>query len=241
MKPIIIEFVGLPGAGKSTVAKELFEKLSDKYIVKYANKFWAEPSFKSIKNKIRLIPCSLRDLKVLLLIIYNCFLIQPFNFSRIWRGILLYFTIKKTLHLKKDNCSDFLLLDQGIMQDLVSLSIPRNPAQKINHESIIKLVNLTNNYIVVWFEINKNESLKRIKKRKSNMSRFDSWSNLKAMHNLTYFEMDIFSIKKILERQGLRSFNVDCENSADVLAEQIMQFLKNYNYHCTPISSAESY
>lgn len=118
----IIEFVGLPASGKSTIANSLKEKLSVDYKVAVWTDITQAFKHSGIKKMIGSIPFNL------LIDYFRLFLTLPKTKSRKW--YMYWFAIKISLlyrYCKKYSAFDYILIDHGILQHMVSILCGETP------------------------------------------------------------------------------------------------------------------
>lgn len=174
--PLIVEFVGLPGAGKTTIANEVIARLATAGL-NCASKSDLTGSFKTYQRWTKLMHYALysvEDPGLFTAALLYGFHVKPLNIESMRRSIGL---IRKS-HLYQDYVAqhgsyDIILLDQGLIQDIWSVGITGyRPGEKY----LVRLVNAIawhSPYMVVKFDIDVETSGTRIGERTTMASRFD--------------------------------------------------------------------
>src|SRR5699024_6726391 len=174
--PTIIEFNGLPGSGKSTIANSLISELEE---LDYKLLTYAE-IFEYKKNNLFLIIKLLFSIRhVHFLFIWYCIIVLK-------KSLINIREIKKILHflnhitllkwaIKKHENIDFIIIDQGNIQNLLSIAHFR----QINNTKVLgklteKFNEYFNNYMIVNTHVNVEVTINRITKSKHGTSRYDN-------------------------------------------------------------------
>jgi hypothetical protein len=193
---MLIEFIGLPGSGKTTYLQSKFEK----------NILTRE----EIKN--RKIPMKTRfsfyfqEWKIVMLFVLG--LLYNFEFKlKKWYALVLGVTatLKQyslVYHYIKKQPNRSIILDEGLLQR--SLSICSYNDRKYNVQLLKILVKKINNLniidLVYSFEITIEESKNRCKKRKSGLPfRFQNLNVSELNNKLNNFQKGILILKKYMK------------------------------------------
>jgi thymidylate kinase len=169
-KSSIIEFNGLPASGKSSVAIKLAEQLeNDGYSVCSYSEFKKAQSNNG-KLDYQFDKHFLKYIKELFL-----FTLQQKGQPQKWENFL--YSCKDFgffLWVNKQGNYDYILMDQGIIQNMVSIVYDKEMVSQSKVVPIIQIINqLADKYIVINTIIDMGESYSRIRNRKNGHSRIE--------------------------------------------------------------------
>lgn len=218
-KPLIIEFNGIPGSGKTTTAIEVrkclrdmkIKEISSRKIVRYRAK-WKD--FISSKET--------RSVYIVFLKVY--FLIRPMTWERLkfmnltfnyWLGV-------KNAQSPKNRKSGICILDQGIIQGFVSMTYRgkiRN--EKKFFQYIGQVMNRLDNILCINCDIDVDVSIERIRARRlSNNGRLEQLRNDYELKKILIEQNRQFS--NIRECSLKSSMEINMNNNAVHNAERIL-------------------
>jgi len=238
-KPLYIEFVGIPGAGKTTIGKETLEKLARKYIVDtYIQRIIPSNNDfdffgKLPKNKkFFLFTKSLvKNLPVILLILKFYLSLRPFTFERRERKNLLSFTkmFLSVEAMKINNLqANILFVDRGFINMLVTVTLNKKFKKK-KLEELLK--NLYRNLLLVLviIDIDPNEAFYRVKNR---LPKGDCRENLSKKEALAEYKTINAKMKLILDLLQEKNFTgpqlcISGKESAEKNVPKIISFIEN--------------
>ena len=233
MDSLFIEFYGLPGCGKSTISHRIANRLRDEgYTVD-------EPSFKEDhQSKIK---------RIIAKLLIGCvwFVLRFKSFREVsclvryngYQG-LEWFTqtvniLQKIAAYRKNSVCNIVILDQGVIQAAVSLSITEQAEAYENYLRIENLISRRLSMIRVYMALDKIMALERMAGRNTNDSRVervDGYTNKLKM--LDKFENGFKSI-----RDGLKEQNVeivaDGANNVEIIVDYIYQAINNNINECS--------
>ena len=212
----IVEFIGLPGAGKTTLCTEVARQLNDRGLsVVCRNDILQEWHRNSIGQKLRqLRPDCPRDWQMLTQILALAAQVQPLNATSVLKAATTYVNAKRNhrtaSHLSQTRLLDggglpeaTLLLDQGVLQEAWSVAISgKNPPLKALQRAIEGLAG-DGTMRVVALTVDVETALDRIQHRPTHNSRFDAMNPDRASEILS---ASVASLQTILD--GLRSLGV---------------------------------
>jgi len=227
----VIEFVGLPGAGKTTTLNELISTNS------LAGLGYSIETDK-VKYELTLIEKARRDLvalvkqhqEFLMLVRYCSTLGKPS--LEMGRFMLAFLRMKAEISYEKSKRTrfDIQLQDQGLCQLFASMVTPgREAGYDFNQSTLTQTIS---NSIdgVVFFDIPIETSFIRIRERSTNTSRFDNWSDDVCKRLLPRYEALLNSIVEGLAQEGVRVLYVDSTRSVATNAAQIEQWVRELPY-----------
>lgn len=230
-KLLYVEFIGIPGAGKTALANEVISMLP-------YHKCFGRPVMSNLKKlettNIYFVKYSLLFSGFILrrfrLIIFAFRYLCESNVFNSLRSVckLIFVLYRIEVAIRKCCLSDydFILLDQGILQELWSISINGNlPA----NEFVIRVVECLNTQkIFIAVDIDANEALKRIGNRLTMTSRFDRMPSVKAKallrENLINYTKIIDSVRstdrtRILEVNGMDELSKNASYIKDIMLQ----------------------
>lgn len=219
--PVIIEFNGLPGCGKTTTTNHLIGMFED-------NRFKVARLFDINMNKPLMIVNSLKykRLKFLFAIISLAATIKPFNKKRIKVALVTYYILLKYSMLPKTKY-DVVLVDQGIIQSIISLyHIDSMDTESKRVENTLKyLFDFHKSLTIVNCNSKTNTVFSRIKKRKYNGGRFDQMDEHSRHKNLIKQEISFDKIRNILQKVDFRQFSISTEDSVEKNSEFLYELI----------------
>lgn len=164
----IIEFNGLPGTGKTTIAEALMDQMQEK----------GKRCIKTLPDKglIKSILYSLLHPSCLILIyLLNRLQKQNQSFSQKFSSaylVLHYYQMY--MKCERSNSADYLIIDQGIIQALISMAHLAEMHASATMGKIARTILSNVSFLEVDCMINKDIAFERIRNRKSAGSRLES-------------------------------------------------------------------
>lgn len=213
--PVIIDFYGLPGCGKTTLCKTLINQYPDKVIDVDAVwvSYWTQNWFKRISE----IPI------FVVFKLFFLFLRSP-KLSKeernIYRGFFVH--IISYSHFKRMNYK-VLLSDNGLIQDLVSLFYKKESIFSKKHaRTFSSLIKGYTNLNQVFCDIPVALSLERIRTRNRNKGRLDLIRDNKNLENALTVQSEFFQkMNVMLKSIGIDFYKIDMNSGAENVVEQV--------------------
>lgn len=221
-KPVIIEFNGLPGSGKTTISlllKKRIEGLNNIVFLKYYRKVFF---------------CNVYSILLAIRYWRLFFLVKKyskiFRLKRPLRLCLLYVSYVRMYHdFLKDKSSDILIIDQGVVQSLISLAykdrVSKNDSLK---ELLLKSEIDTPQIVFVNCLINEKLAMNRIIARNQKGGRVDSMEAQEMERTLCVqsenFQCIRDEIKKVYSH--INFIDIDMEGSAEDNTNVILSQLR---------------
>ena len=234
----IVEFIGLPGAGKTTLCTEVARQLhnGDRSVV-CRNDILQEWHRNSIGQKLmQLRPDCPRDWQVLTQILALAAQVQPLNTTSVLKAATTYVNAKRNtrtaLHLPPTRLLDggglqeaTLLLDQGVLQEAWSVAISgQNPPLKALQRAIEALAG-DSTMRVVALKVDVETALDRIQHRPTHNSRFDAMNPDRASEILSTSLASLQTILDALRSLGIPILEVDSSHPIQENARAISQWI----------------
>lgn len=225
---MIIEFNGLPGTGKTTIATHLKKMLDEAGI---HNEFYGRIPCYSKKENFNL---ALKYGKKFSFEFFKFVLCRDWNVTKnrikIAISVIAYYNFY--FRCNKEKTPQVLLIDQGIIQGLISVAHTDEIKKKKRIDKIIKTIkNLDIRYIssIANAEISK----ERLVHRENGGSRFDKMNEIEREKNLyaqqKNFEIIRSSINEVIDSKYLIEIDTSIEpqQNAKIIFDTIIKGLKN--------------
>lgn len=192
-KSIIIEFNGLPGSGKTTVANILKRKLNEKYGFEVWNHYERKPWHRNVYS-ILLCP---RYYKLILSIkSYSKLFLKKRAFGR---RLKIANFVREYRNFLSDNNRSVLLIDQGIIQAIISLAHQDNlPSTDYLSDVICKTGITILPILIVNCNLPPEISAERVRIRPSNGCRVEKMDEQHMLASLKIQYDNLESIRSLL-------------------------------------------
>ena len=190
---LFIEFTGLPGAGKTTVAYQAVQFLMAKEYSVYTSAmlFDYRARMTRCERGFSLIKFIFRHFHLVLNIFYFGFLFKPFNFFSLkysYGCVRTIFKIKTAIKIAMQAGYDVVIFDQGILQDLWSIGVTGTPTNICKFEDhlfkLLECVKGVLNYSAVQFKVHIENAAERILTRDPSKYRFDNMDRKSILDTL---------------------------------------------------------
>src|SRR5690625_2120876 len=174
----VIEFIGLPGSGKTTTTHELLNILSEQNVSFFTRNDMANLSIRNNRTIYFLILLfsTFLNYKLVFYIsvyIWNSKLFTKEDFNRFKNIYVRYYLISQ---LKKKAIKEnvqFIILEEGVIHLLWCLLLDSKGTSKETLVNVLKQLNI-NNHLFVYLNLTNEIAAERVKKRVNiNNSRFD--------------------------------------------------------------------
>ncbi|MGD2027622.1 MAG: AAA family ATPase [Anaerolineales bacterium] len=197
MQPLIIEFIGLPGAGKTTIAQHMLAELNKAGYQCFSlstleNPESVEKNKGGVLSKVGtfsyfLFSC-LKDFRMCRDAFLYAWHVRPRRFENFKRFVVLLVRMNDLRTLLKENY-DLIVLDQGILQNIWSIAATGDPPK--NGKYLRQLLNSVLSQVpefVVHIDVDVDLAVERIHQRPTMRSRFDRLSPRQAGILLTEYK-----------------------------------------------------
>lgn len=223
-EPLVIEFNGIPGSGKTTTALAVKKLLRLMEIREISPK-----KITKVQRNYKEIILSKRLRNVYCIFLKAFFLVRPLTRERFrfmnmtfdhWLGIEKMCTQKER---KRGVC----ILDQGIVQGFVSM-VYLGEIRDIEkyYECIRQVINRLDNVVFVNCMVDTDTSIKRIHSRKPNGSRLHRVRNESELSNILKVQKQQF--ERIRERAVKRAITIYMNDSVEYNAKKVVEYCMRY-------------
>ena len=218
-KPIVIEFNGLPGSGKTTTLSMLRWLLKDYEVIELSS-----DSIRGSRWSYKDILCSKESRKIFFTFLKAFFVISPVTWERYKytkRTFGYWYGIKKgsvTNHGKPRIC----ILDEGIIQGFVSMAYKGTIRDKaVFLDCIRNIMESLDNVICVNCITDVNVSKERMRARKNKWSRLDAIQDDEEL--LKALSVQKKQFEAIRKKAISLSISIDMNDSAEQNAKKIIK------------------
>jgi thymidylate kinase len=173
--PMLVEFVGLPGAGKTTVFHQVVAQLRaegiaivprDEILQQWRNIAW-------FQRVLRLVPETQNHWSILLQSQRLALQVKPLTRQSFLKAGKIFSNLKRIDAIAGDRRCPLILLDQGLLQEIWSVGITGSPPAIEHLQQMLALLFYQRSMAVVHFEIDIETALCRLQNRPTESSRFD--------------------------------------------------------------------
>ncbi|MFW6017078.1 MAG: AAA family ATPase [bacterium] len=232
---IIIDFFGLPGSGKTTIAHMLAKKLDNSGYDVQENIYIINNLFSSRKRMVLKFLCMIKYSIKNLFFLYEIFsIIGNDTFKNYREALKQWINICFILtNINKKNNSNFIIADQGIVQAAISLTVntDKNKLRKIISKLCERIVIPIT---FVYIDIDIETDLQRLEGRINGKSRVEMYNKAenreKELQNILLRCEEILGLLDCIVIEN----NVSTKNNQDVLnniVEKLLCSLKLNDYN----------
>lgn len=223
-KPLIIEFNGIPGAGKTTTAFEVGRRLRDMGIREISSKEIArcKADYKDILQS--------KEIKNIHAIFLKSFLlISPMTRERMKFMDLAFnywFGIRK-LRISGNRRSRVCILDQGVIQSFVSMAyLGKIRNEEKYYRCIAQVMNSLDNMICVNCIVDTDTSIRRMRSRKPNGGRLHQVHDDNKLRKI--LKVQAHQFERIREKAIKRSITINMNEPVEYNVEKIVEYCMKY-------------
>ncbi|MGF1540307.1 MAG: NB-ARC domain-containing protein [Pleurocapsa sp.] len=235
-KPLIVEFVGLPGAGKTTISQQVELKLKERDLqIVSRDKILKQWEQENLWQKVvQLLPDNLHDWHILINSLIFALQVRPINRQSFSKAAKIFANFKRNNAVALAKDCDIILLDQGLLQETWSVSITGSPPPgKYLKREIIPLFDRSTT-IIIYCQIDIDTALKRIQNRTTSNSRFDQMDAKKAQELL---EKYFFYLQEIINCARTSNTIILELDSSQEIKEQSKKAVNLITRHCNQLVS----
>lgn len=235
-EPLTVEFTGLPGAGKSTVARRVVAELNAAGYRCLTRDVWRELRLakpqrppRSTKELFHFLWfCTTRTTTALHALSYSI-QVSPRNRRSLQRGLTFLrklFFIRRAVREGARGGYDIILLDQGLMQYFFSMVVPASPPPEKNLSRLLKSVLDELPRAIVSFDVDIDTAIERIKERSTMGSYFDRIPPIEAKALLNKYRSYVKKIANgAAELNGTHLLSVSGNDDIQKNAISVVRFI----------------
>jgi hypothetical protein len=233
-RPLIIEFAGLPGAGKTTLVDRIVEMERQGNLGILSFRHLSHLAYRKNRTKQRLLRVTgaaallVKKREMMLHLLRYALLSKPFIRSRlqyVWDLVALAQQLDgRKVSLPAEHRAE--LLDHGFVQTLGSLAVPRVSAHMEKLEAFVAgaLADWVDG--LVWVECSPEIALSRVRGRVGGGSRFDRWPDEVFRQNQTTMLTVLGDAVQRAGRAGVPVLTISAADSLAVNAVKVRAWLR---------------
>ena len=228
--PLVVEFVGLPGSGKTTISHLVASKLEAKGIKIVSReeilKQWHQKN--ALQKLLQLFSSNSNQWTILVNSLQFAAQVQPLNLFSFVQAIKIFFNVKRNDAVVRGANCQLILLDQGLLQEAWSVviagSLPKLSSLKREMLSIF----YNRSIIIVNLKIDLDTSVSRVQnrqKKKTKDSYFELMDSAQAYSLVTkYFPylQEIINCARIAE---IPILDIDSSLPVEENSEEIVNWI----------------
>lgn len=240
LRPLIIEFTGIPGAGKTTICQHLDAMKNNREhdnapgaavcVGRYGRNHlpWLGRKLIAI---LRIIQCLIMQPSISLLFLKYGLTCRPLSSHKV-KCILTALSFIQKLEFEQTTLlypeQKLIIIDQGFIQMLGSIAVPANNPNLPDCCRLVQAIIPGRINGLVWLDCSLEIVLSRIQKRTHGKSRFDLWTDDEAKNNMLV-------MKKILEKAvqtakiaGIPVLRLDSSRPVKENSIVVAEWLRNF-------------
>lgn len=227
LEPFVLEFIGLPGAGKTAMAARLVSELRARGITYVERRTPRRPGDRTIVRRIRRVAALLRERRFTLASLRFAASVRPLSLGRLVRALRLTGWARQ-FHSYATSGVDVVVLDQGPLQDVWSLTVPSRRWNEPAMQAIVRRLLHTPRLgrALVYVDVDVETAAERLHRRRGSRSRFDRLSPAQMRAWLDTYERALTSVfeyaGQVTKAPCLR---VDGTLPVDEVARNVARFL----------------
>ena len=195
LEPLVLEFIGLPGAGKTAVAACLVSELKARGIACAERRAPRHPNEGTMVRRIRRATALLREHELTVASLRFAASVRPLSLGRLARALRLSGWATQFRSYATSGV-EVIVLDQGPLQDVWSLTVPsrrwNEPAMQAAVRRLLHTPRLGRAFVYV--EVDVETAAERLGQRRGTRSRFDRLSPAQRRAWLDRYERALTSV-----------------------------------------------
>jgi thymidylate kinase len=227
--PIVLEFIGLPGAGKTTVFHQVVSRLKEQGVTVAAG----DEILRDWKNQQlwqrlwKLIPQTENQWQILLHSLFLATQVKPTNWLSFSKAIKTYANLKRIDAIAQTQNDQLILLDQGLLQEIWSIGITGTTPSLEDIRQELELIFSQRPIAIVDFQINVETAIYRIQNRPTDQSRFDLIPPEVAQQLLSQYAPYLQDIINCAQTFNIPVLSIDSSLSVDEKTQKILSWINN--------------
>lgn len=209
-KRLIIEFNGLPGAGKTTISDEFINSKVNSNIKIYSYSYFQQDNV--IKEYLRFVIVLLKPSNFLIGIYSIMFLIKnkrP-DIESLKRILLLIRLVESYRSLSGIKTPEIVVVDQGIIQQITSILFGNKiKCSKYIRKLLLFLQHRLDNVYFINVTISLDQAINRMNNREKKKDRIQNVETEREVQILTMLNYNLSKIRSILSNVGYEPFELN--------------------------------
>lgn len=231
--PVIVEFVGLPGAGKTTVFHQVVSLLRDEGICFVARdeilQQWQKTHW--FQKLLNLFPETWNHWQILLQSLALASHVKPFNKQSFVKAGKIFSNVKRIDAIVCHQNYPLILLDQGLLQEAWSVGITGSPPAPEQIKQGLAPLFHNRSIAIVRFNTDIETALDRIQTRSTERSRFDQMSSEAAQLLLSQYTPYLQDIISCAQAFSVPILDINSAGSIKDNAEKVANWMTNLAVH----------
>ena len=226
-EPLLLEFVGLPGAGKTAVAARVVSELRARGITCAERRGRRGGKGAKGRRLFQRATSLVRNYDLTLSSLRFAAGVRPLRLTPLSRAFRLAGWARQ-LHAYAASDVEAVVLDQGPLQDLWSLTVPgRSWNEAAARAAVRHLMQVTRMpRVLVYVNVDIETAAERLRQRGGTSSRFDRLSAIQTWTWLTQYEQSLSSIfRSAVTISNAASVRVNGRLAIDEVAQEVIRFL----------------
>ncbi|QIR39857.1 AAA family ATPase [Tolypothrix sp. PCC 7910] len=246
-QPLILEFVGLPGAGKTTVCREVASRLKNQGLSLIGGdeilQQWKQQN--TWQKLIKLIPQTQNQWQILLYSLFLASQVKPTNKQSFSKAAKIFANVKRLDAIARSAApraiahhqdSQIILLDQGLLQEIWSVGITGTTPSGENIKQELALLFNQRPMAIAYFQIDVDTALERIQNRPTAESRFDRMHPEAAQQLLSKYVAYMQEIVNCAQTFSIPILEIDSSLPIDEKTQSILSWMNNdFMAHSEPV------
>lgn len=195
VEPFVLEFIGLPGAGKTAVAARLISELRARGITYVERRSPRRPSERTMVRRIRRAGALVRERRFMLAALRFAASVRPVSVGRLVRALRLTGWARQFRSYATSGV-EVIVLDQGPLQDVWSLTVPSRRWNESAMQATVRRLLHTPRMAraFVYVDVDVETAAERLRRRRGSRSRFDRLSPAQMRAWLDTYERALTSV-----------------------------------------------
>ncbi|MBD2359253.1 AAA family ATPase [Tolypothrix sp. FACHB-123] len=227
--PIVLEFIGLPGAGKTTVFQQVVAQLKQQGVsVAAGDQILRDWKHQPLWQRLwKLIPQTQNQWRILWQSLLLATQVKPTNWLSFSKAIKTYANLKRIDAIAQSQKEQLILLDQGLLQEIWSIGITGTTPDLEDIRQELGLIFSQRSIAIVDFQINVETAIHRIKNRPTDQSRFDLMSQEAALQLLSQYAPYLQDIINCAQTFHIPVLEIDSSLAVDEKTQNIVSWINN--------------